>query len=80
MKPTAQQIAALDKATEMAREVIKPGDKISRRMCGGAKGTFTFIGWDGRWLQGKTVTDCHAAHIYKVNGVELDFYKQSGGL
>lgn len=60
-------------ATETARATIKPGDRISRTMCAGLRGTFTFTHWEGDWLCGKTVSDCHAVHIYKVNGKPTQF-------
>ncbi len=65
-------------ATERAKKVLKPGDRVLRRICGGARGTFRFTHWDGRLICGKTVSDCHAMHIYRVNGKDVDF--SNGGV
>ncbi|MDP3328746.1 hypothetical protein [Parvibaculum sp.] len=65
-------------ATERAKKALKPGDRISRRMCGGASGTFRFTHWEGGWACGKTVSDCSAMNIYRVNGKDVDF--SNGGV
>lgn len=53
------------------RKIVKVGDKISRNMCGGRKGTFTFTGFEGDWLCGKTVNNCHLIDVYAINGVKV---------
>ena len=72
---TPEQIAHSKRATERARAVIKPGDRISRNMCGGIKQHFIFDHWEGDWMCGKTsaVSDCHAKHVYRVNGKLVSF-------
>ena len=70
---TDEQIAASKRATERARAVIKPGDRVSRTMCCSIKGTFKFTHWEGQWLCGKTVWDCHAINVYAINGEPVSF-------
>lgn len=60
-------------ATDRARVVLKPGDIIQARMCGGRQRRFTFTHWDKDWICGKNVSDCAAASINKVNGAPADF-------
>lgn len=61
------------RATERAKECLKPGDRVSRTMCGGSKGTFTFTRWEGTSACGKTIDDCPASAIYAVNGKHVCF-------
>lgn len=70
---TDEHIAAARRATDRARAVVKPGDMVSRTMCCDVKGTFKFTHWDGAWLCGATVSDCHAIHIYRLNGEPVSF-------
>lgn len=73
-KPTAKQIAAAKQASILAQGTLKFGDRIGRTRCGGSKSTFVFTHWEGVWICGKSVHDCHASHIYSVNGKPLSFY------
>lgn len=64
------------RATERARAVLQPGDRLSVTLCGGGRGTVTMIGWDRTytgWIYSKTRDDIHASHILKVNGVPTSF-------
>lgn len=73
-KISPERQAELDRATARAIEVIKPGDWIGRTVCMGIKTRFKFTHWEnGCWLYGRTVSDCHAIHIYSVNGVPASF-------
>jgi hypothetical protein len=65
-------------AFERAKKVLKPGDRISRKMCAGARGTFKFTHWEGMWACGRTVSDCSSMNIYRVNGKDVDF--SNGGV
>lgn len=60
-------------ATRFAKARLKIGDRVSRTMCADLRGTFNFTGWYGVWACGKTVDDCHAFSILKINGVAVDF-------
>lgn len=76
MPITPERRAHLDRATARAADVIRPGDRISAAFDGGVKKTFIFSHWEhGHWLCGRTlrVTDCHAFHIYQVNGQPVSF-------
>lgn len=66
-------------ATVRAQRTLKTGDRVLRVRCGGGRGTFTFIEWDGPWAQGVSVTDCHARNILKVNGQTVDFAARDPG-
>lgn len=74
---TPEQIEQARRATARAKKVIKPGDRISRTMCGGRKGTFVFTHWENDWMCGKSVTDCHAQNVYRVNGKLVSFLEDN---
>lgn len=74
------QIAARKRATERARPVLQPGDKIRAVRCGGTAATFIFKkfgqkidGTPADWICARTVDDIHASHIFRVNGVPKSF-------
>lgn len=62
-------------ATRRARRIVKPGRRVSRTLCAGRRGTFTFTHWEGEWMCGSAVTDCHALNVLKVDGRKVDFGK-----
>jgi hypothetical protein len=64
-------------ATGLAKYRLKLGDKISRKLCGGRTGTFTLTHYDGVWLCGVSVSDCHASSIFSVNGCLTDFVDEA---
>lgn len=64
-------------ATMLAEKRLNPGDRVSRTLCAGLRGTFTFTGWDGPWACGKTVDDCAASSIIKINGEPVDFIAEA---
>ncbi|MBO9380293.1 hypothetical protein GG804_26360 [Sphingomonas histidinilytica] len=68
-----ERIAAGKRATERARAVLKPGDRLLVTKCGGGKGTVTFQGWDKDWIVTPSRNDVHASHILKVNGKPASF-------
>ena len=66
------------RATVMAKKVLKHGDIICSTMCCGVKRWFKFSHFDGDWICSTgNVTDCHAMHIYKVNGVNKSFFQEA---
>lgn len=81
MAPISEaQRAASKRATERARAVLKPGDKIRAVGCGGTVATYRFIGFDTKmdgtpsdWIRSRTRDDIHASHIIRLNGVPTSF-------
>lgn len=66
--------AHLDRATARAKAVVKVGDRISATFDAGVKKTFRFKHWEnGHWLCGRLISDCHAFHIYQINGQPVSF-------
>lgn len=77
---TDAQIAAGRRATERARAVLKPGDKIRVIGCGGTVATCRFVAFgtkaDGSpvdWICSRTRDDISASHIIRLNGVPTSF-------
>lgn len=62
-----------DRATERAKVVLKPGDKLRVQRCGPSYTTVRFTEWDGIWACSRTMSDIHAVNIMKVNGTPVDF-------
>ncbi len=74
MKLSEEQKALLKRATERARAVLKPGDRLSARRCCDQKIHVTMSAWDGDWIVSRSgIDDIHAAHIYRLNGRPVDF-------
>ena len=74
MKLTAQQKADYNKAVLIAKNYLKPGDKVGCTKCAGVKSVFTFIEFDGCWMVSKSgINDFHPYNVYSVNGVKVDF-------
>lgn len=72
----AERDAQYARAAANAKRILKPGDKIMVKRCGGMKVRYEFAGWcrNGQWAFSKTgVDDIHAINIYKVNGRFVDF-------
>lgn len=76
-----QATAAFDRATERARAILKPGDRLLIANCGG-RSTVTFVGWVdhrgvpdpvGRCIASKTLDDLLAWNVSKVNGQPANF-------
>ncbi len=74
---TEQQIAESRRATERAKAVLKPGDRLYVKNCGDSRSTVAMIGWAAPpfdcWITSKARDDIHAMHILKVNGVPTSF-------
>ncbi|WP_312145217.1 hypothetical protein [Brevundimonas sp.] len=77
---TEAQRAASRRATDRARAVLKPGDKIRATGCGGTVATYRFIcfgtktdGTPSDWICSRTRDDIHASHIIRLNGVPTSF-------
>lgn len=68
-----EEIAAGKRATERARFILKPGDRLTVTHCPGTKRWIVFDGWDGDWICSRTRNDYHASHVSKVNGVPTSF-------
>jgi len=72
-----EQIAENKRATERARAVLRPGDRLLVKCCGGSKSTVTMLGWQEPpledWIYSKCSDEIHAMHIVKVNGVRMTF-------
>ena len=61
-------------ATDNARPVLKPGDRLRVARCGNSSGvTVTMTGWDGDWITSKCLNDIAAINVLKVNGKRVDF-------
>ncbi len=62
------------RARARAFEALHEGDKVSVGRCGGGIATFTFTGWDGYWMVGKSgVRDYSPSAIVSVNGQKASF-------
>jgi hypothetical protein len=72
--------AARDRSVATAKATLKVGDRVSRGICGGRKGTFTFTHWVGIAACGAFVDDCHPNSIYAVNGSPMSFFEFDGDL
>ncbi|MEM1046446.1 MAG: hypothetical protein AAGL24_09855 [Pseudomonadota bacterium] len=61
-------------ATDAARVVLKPGDRIRATRCCQKPATYTFAGWDGNWIVTQSgIDDIPATQVTHVNGKEVDF-------
>lgn len=60
-------------ATERAKKVLKPGDRLCVSRCGGSQPTVTFVEWDGLWIRSRTLDDIAASNILRLNGKPVDF-------
>lgn len=65
--------AAKRHAVATAKRTLAPGDRVSRHICSGRKGTFTFTHFEGNSALGRTV-ECHPADIYAVNGSQVQWF------
>ncbi len=70
---TPEQIDHMERATERARAVLKPGDWLTVRNCGDSRSRVRMTGWDGDWICSRTRSDIHALHVLKVNGDWIGF-------
>lgn len=76
MEVTDEQRAAARRATERARQVLAPGDRLYIEGCGDYRATVTFAGFcEGMdWIKSKGgKDDIHAHHILRVNGRPVNF-------
>lgn len=82
MAPTQEEQTAADlRATERARALLKPGDRIRCTGCGGKVATYKFIAWDrsrvtdepNSWIISASRDDLHASHIIRLNGQPHSF-------
>ena len=70
----AEKIKQSRKATERAKKVLKPGDKIRSRRCPGRLVTYRFSHWDGSWIVSASgIDDIAAVNIDRLNGQPISF-------
>ena len=79
--------AAFARASERARAVLKPGDRVTLgSSCGSGVTTVTFANWgyvghpvpDHAYFAGRTIDDLHPWNITKVNGQPVNFRDDRG--
>lgn len=73
MRLSGERLAEMGRATERAKAVLRPGDRLVVTSCPGTKRWVRFIGWDGSWIVTATRDDFSAINISKVNGVPTSF-------
>lgn len=74
MMATEEQKTQVSAATENAKSILKPGDRIRASRCGGLKRTYNFESWEGDWIITKSgISDIAAIHIDRLNGEKIDF-------
>lgn len=62
------------RATENAKKVLKPGDRVRVTKCPGIKRWITFAGWEGDRIVSKSgINDYAALCVDMVNGQRVDF-------
>lgn len=61
------------RATERARAILRPEDRITVTHCPGTKRWVVFSHFDGEWICSKTRDDFHAWNVSKINGVPVSF-------
>lgn len=73
---TQAQIDACKRAYELGRSVLKIGDKICAKVCGGGRSNFRIFKFDGDYIYSKTGACTTAASIIRVNGERVSFYEE----
>lgn len=67
-------------ATDNARKVLKPGDKIRVSKCPGTKRWIYFSHWEGSSIVSKSgISDYCAVTIDRLNGQPIDFCNTTAG-
>ncbi|WP_319519853.1 hypothetical protein [uncultured Martelella sp.] len=61
------------RASDRARQYLRPGDRITYEHCPGPKRWGVFVCFDGHWACTKTRNDVVPMCITKVNNVPVDF-------
>ena len=73
----AEKIQQHRKATELAKKVLKSGDKIRCSRCCGVRATYTFSHWDGNWaVSSSGIDDIAATGIDRLNGQPISFQSE----
>ena len=73
----AEKIQQHRKATELAKNVLKPGDKIRCTRCPGRLVTYRFSHWDGSWIVSASgINDIAATSIDRLNGQPISFQSE----
>lgn len=73
------RLRAWREASEAAKLVLKPGDRIRASHGCRSMATFTFAGWDGHWIVSKSgINDISASSITHVNGQPQSFMLVAG--
>lgn len=79
--------AAFKRSADRAREVLKPGDRVTLgSKCGGGSQTVTFSHWgwlelpipDFSYFSARTIDELHPWNITKVNGQPVSFRDPEG--
>lgn len=74
MESTDERKLLAAKATENAKKILKPGDRIRVTKCLGTKRTITFSHFDGCWIVSKSgIDDYHAINIDRLNQKPISF-------
>lgn len=73
----AEKIQQHRKATELAKKVLKSGDKIRCSRCPGRLVTYRFSHWDGSWIVSASgINDIAAMNIDRLNGQPISFQSE----
>ena len=63
-----------ERRVENAKKILKCGDRIRVSRCSGTNTTYTFSGWDGRWIVSKSgINDISVVSVFRLNGKDIDF-------
>ncbi|TJY57413.1 hypothetical protein E4T66_18575 [Sinimarinibacterium sp. CAU 1509] len=66
-------------AEQTAKAVLKSGDRVGVTKCPGTKRVITFSHFAGHWIVSKSgIADYSPRSVYSVNGMPVDFTRQSG--
>ena len=68
-------------ATAIARSSLQSGDRLYISRCGGIKSTVTYRDdWQGCWIITASLSDVHALHVLKVNGIPRSFANETAAI
>ena len=74
---TDEQREHYARSVARAKAVLKPGDRVRLRICGGGQATYIFDHWGegaGGWFVSRSGTDdLHPYNVTRVNGVATSF-------
>lgn len=62
---------------DLAKSILKPGDRVGVTKCLGTKRVMTFKEWDGYWMVSLTgINDYSPSSIYSINGKKFDIKEE----